>query len=173
MKEATVSISRITTLVRGHRRTATAVAAAVGLAACAAATLAALPSSASTPASAAPVVRHLRAIALRAAKADGDAAPTSILAVRTTHGQALRVATPGDHTPGGAATVYLIVMKGSFNLDHMSMPPEANAHAAGLRWPYLSLVVNARTLEATDVGIGPHAPRVPISSLGRVINLLK
>ena len=162
-------------VTRIRRRAAVGLAIAAAAAACAAAILLSLPSSASTrdgggsiPPS---VARQLAKVALRAAKAQGDNAPTSILAVRTTHNQALRVATPGDQVPNGTASVYLIVMKGSFTPRYISMPPGAQAPARSLHWRYLSIVVTERTFQVADLGIAPHAPRVPISSLGHVTHL--
>jgi hypothetical protein len=58
---------------------------------------------------------RLASFALRMARRNGDPRPAYVLVVRTTHAQALRVATPGDRVPGdGRKLVYLVVMHGDF-----------------------------------------------------------
>jgi hypothetical protein len=117
---------------------------------------------AAVPASAIP---RLDAIALRAARLNGDPRPAWITAVVTTHGKALESATPGDTEPtGNAATVYLITMKGSFTAYDASTPPGVAAPTGH----YLSLVVNARSFAVTDTGLSPHPPSVSPASLGPV-----
>jgi hypothetical protein len=61
-------------------------------------------------------------------------------------------------------------MKGTFTPD---VPAPPQARMSGLHWRYLSIVVDPVTLRVTDIGIGASAPRVAISSLGPVANLLK
>jgi hypothetical protein len=108
---------------------------------------------------------RLDAIARTVARDNGDARPSWIEAVITTHGKALESATPGDTEPSGnQATVYLITMKGHFTGYDASVPP-------GARLPtgtYISLVVMAKTFAVTDSGLSPHAPPVAPASLGPV-----
>jgi hypothetical protein len=61
-------------------------------------------------------IAQLTSIAAQQAAINGDASPTSVLAVEATHAAALTVATPGDVLPQSAASeaVYLITMTGSF-----------------------------------------------------------
>jgi hypothetical protein len=112
---------------------------------------------------------RLDAIAMAAARGNGDARPAWIEVVITTHGKALESATPGDTEPSGnGTTVYLITMKGRFTGYDASVP-------SGARLPtgtYISLVVNARTFAVTDSGLSQHAPPVAPASLGPV-RLLK
>jgi len=110
-------------------------------------------------------LRTLTAIAGRVGKGDGDRAPAWVSVVVTTHQKALTSATPGDTEPSGQQTiVYLITMKGHFVADDVSVPPGAHAPAG----TYLSIVINARTFEATDFGLSYKPPPVAPASLGPV-----
>lgn len=113
-------------------------------------------------------IPRLTAMAYRAAKVNGDAAPSWISAVVTTYKQALASATPGDLIPGArSAAVYLLTMRGHFRMPmgpaplagHRPHPPEAE---------YLSQVIQAKTFQATDLGLGPKPPPVDSASLGPV-----
>jgi hypothetical protein len=120
---------------------------------------------ASIPAS---VIGRLTAIAHRAATANSDPAPEWITAVKTTHAKALTVATPGDYVPGSAKTaVFLITMRGHFTANNVSRPPGAKAPAG----QYLSLVLDARTFQELDFGLGPKPPSAALARLGRVTYL--
>jgi hypothetical protein len=120
---------------------------------------------ASIPAS---VIGRLTAIARSAATANSDPAPEWITAVRTTHAQALTVATPGDSVPGsGRAAVFLITMRGHFTANDVSRPPGAKAPVG----QYLSLVLDARTFQELDFGLGPKPPSAALASLGHVMYL--
>jgi hypothetical protein len=111
------------------------------------------------------VVSRLDALAIRVATANGDPRPTWITAVVTTHGKALKSATPGDSEPtGNGVAVYLVTMKGTFTDDLASGP----SGSAAPRGDYLSIVINAKTLAVTDFGLSEHAPAVTPASLGPV-----
>jgi len=111
---------------------------------------------------------RLDRIALRVARENGDASPAWITAVRTTHGRALTSATPGDTEPAGTdAVVYLVTMQGHFVARLASVPPGAKAPTGS----YLSIVINAGTFAAMDVGLSPRFPAVAPASLGPVRSL--
>ena len=111
---------------------------------------------------------QLTVIGSRAAKADGDAAPSQMTAVLTTHAKALTSATPGDLTPGaGGVPVFLLTMRGHFAATAASRPPGAAAPAGS----YLSIVVDARTFQVLDSGLSPSPPPVPPANLGPVTYL--
>jgi hypothetical protein len=117
------------------------------------------------PASAIP---RLTAIAHRAATINGDPSPPWIAAVLTTHAKALTSATPGDYVPGSAhVKVFLITMRGHFIARDATGPPGAKAPTGR----YLSLVIDAKTFQGLDFGIGPKPPPVPPASLGPVTYL--
>ena len=117
------------------------------------------------PASAIP---RLTAMAEHIAKGNGDATPTQVTAVLTTHAKALTSATPGDTVPGSEhVRVYLITMQGHFVANDVSVP----AGAAAPRGRYLSVVVDAKTFTGLDFGIGPSPPPVSPASLGPVTYL--
>ncbi len=117
------------------------------------------------PASAIP---RLAAIAYRAATINGDPSPAWIAAVLTTRAKALTSATPGDYVPGSAhVKVFLITMRGHFIARDATGPPGAKAPTGR----YLSLVIDARTFQGLDFGIGPKPPPVLPASLGTVTYL--
>jgi hypothetical protein len=120
---------------------------------------------ASIPAS---VIGRLTAIAHNAAIANSDPAPEWITVIKTTHAKALTVATPGDSVPGsGHAAVFLITMRGHFVANDVSRPPGAKAPTGR----YLSLVLDAKTFQELDFGLGPKPPPVALAHLGRVTYL--
>lgn len=113
-------------------------------------------------------IGRLTTIAHRAARINGDSGPAWITAVMTTRAKALTSATPGDYVPGSAhVKVFLITMRGHFTARGASVPPGANAPTG----QYLSLVIDARTFQGLDFGIGPKPPPVPPASLGPVAYL--
>jgi hypothetical protein len=113
-------------------------------------------------------IARLTAMAHRAATINGDPAPAWITAVLTTRASALTSATPGDYVPGSAhVKVFLITMRGRFTAREASRPPGAKAPTGR----YLSLVVDTRTFESLDFGIGPKPPPVAPASLGPVTYL--
>ncbi len=125
------------------------------------------PAAARAPVPASAIGR-LTAIAHRAASSNGDPAPAWITAVMTTRAKALTSATPGDYVPGSAhVKVFLITMRGHFTAGEASVPPGAKAPTGR----YLSLVIDARTFQGLDFGIGPKPPPVPPASLGPVTYL--
>jgi hypothetical protein len=122
-------------------------------------------SGAPVPASAIP---RLTAIAHRAATINGDPGPAWITAVLTTRAKALTSAAPGDYVPGSARVkVFLITMRGHFIARDATGPPGAKAPAGR----YLSLVIDAKTFQGLDFGIGPKPPPVLPATLGPVTYL--
>jgi len=99
------------------------------------------------------------------ARCNGDPAPAWITAVVTTRAKALTSATPGDFVPGSAhVKVFLVTMRGHF----------AARNATGAKAPagrYLSLVIDAKTFQGLDFGLGPEPPPVSPASLGPVTYL--
>jgi hypothetical protein len=113
-------------------------------------------------------IPRLTAIAHRAAAINGDPGPAWIAAVLTTRAKALTSAAPGDYVPGSAhVKVFLITMRGHFIARDATGPPGAKAPAGR----YLSLVIDARTFQSLDFGIGPKPPPVLPASLGPVTYL--
>jgi hypothetical protein len=112
-------------------------------------------------------VHRLTAIADRAVTLNGAHPVAWATAVVTTHAKALSSATPGDATPGANTIVYLVTIKGHFVCNLCTGPPGSRAPTG----TYLSLVVNARTFEGTDSGIGPKPPPVSPARLGPVTYL--
>lgn len=113
-------------------------------------------------------IGRLIAIAHRAASINGDSDPAWTTAVMTTQAKALTSATPGDYVPGSAyVKVFLVTMRGHFTAREVSVPPGAKAPTGR----YLSLVIDARTFQGLDFGIGPKPPPVPPASLGPVTYL--
>ena len=114
-------------------------------------------------------VPRLRACAKRFAKLNGGHALTQATAVFTTHRKALTSATPGDFVPGsGGVPVYLVTMRGQFVAYDVSVPPGAAAPTGR----YASLVLDARTFDTMDLGIGQNPPPVLPESLGPATELL-
>ncbi len=88
-------------------------------------------------------------------RVNGGAAPAWASAVVTTHEKALTSATPGDTVPIGEKTVvYLVTMKGHF-----------------VDGKYMSIVLDARTFQGLDFGLGPKPPPVAPASFGPVTYL--
>jgi hypothetical protein len=78
--------------------------------------------------------------------------------VLTTRAKALTPATPGDYVPGSARVkVFLITMRGHFTARDATGPPGAKAPTGR----YLSLVIDAKTFQGLDFGIGPKPPPSP------------
>jgi hypothetical protein len=63
--------------------------------------------------------------------------------------------------------VFLITMGGHFTAREATRPPGAKAPAGR----YLSLVIDAKTFQGLDFGIGSKPPPVPPASLGPVTYL--
>jgi hypothetical protein len=112
--------------------------------------------------------RTLTEIAARVAEVNGDKAPAWVSVVVTTHEKALTSATPGDTESFGQQTiVYLVTMKGHFVAE--DVPTPSGAHApTGM---YLSIVINAKSLEFLDFGLSPKPPPVAPSRFGPVTYL--
>jgi len=103
---------------------------------------------------------RLRALALQAAKKDGDAKPQWIVAVRTTFARAMAAADLGGSVPGVSpgTPVYLMVAKGSFTAD--SNP--AGSSGTG----YLSAIIDARTFSSYAMHLSEQGPAAALSTLG-------
>lgn len=112
-------------------------------------------------------IHRLTAIADRAVTLNGGHPVAWATAVVTTHAKALTSATPGDTTPGPRTIVYLVTIKGRFVCGLCSVPSGGHAPTG----TYLSLVIDAKTFEGTDFGIGPKPPPVPPARFGPVTYL--
>jgi hypothetical protein len=110
--------------------------------------------------------RKLGVLALQAAARNGDAHPTNVAMVRTTHRRALAVMEPGmpvariDRT-----SVYLITMNGKFTAYDAS-PPAGSALPTGR---HLTMIIDARTGQGLDGGLEPYRPR--LSTIARPVRL--
>ena len=115
---------------------------------------------------------RLTAMADRAAKANGGAAPAWASAVVTTHEKALTSATPGDIVYVGEKTiVYLVTMKGHFIAGAVSVPLGVPLGGHAPTGSYMSIVVDARTFKTLDVGLSSKSPPVAPASFGPVTYL--
>jgi hypothetical protein len=113
-------------------------------------------------------VHRLTVMADQVVAMDGGHSVAWATAVVTTRAKALTSATPGDFIPNDAKTVvYLVTIKGQFVDYGYSGPPGSHAPTG----TYLSLVVNAKTFEGTDGGLGSKPPPVAPASLGPVTYL--
>jgi hypothetical protein len=113
-------------------------------------------------------VHRLTAMADQIVTMDGGHTVAWATAVVTTRAKALTSATPGDFIPNDAKTVvYLVTIKGHFVDYGYSGPPGSHAPTG----TYLSLVVNAKTFEGTDGGLGSKPLPVAPASLGPVTYL--
>lgn len=110
----------------------------------------------------------IRDFALGIAAANGDSAPKSMVMVATTRAMALTAATPGDTVPGSTGeSVYLVEMTGQFVGNALSTPPGAPSPVGR----FLFIVINAKSLELTDLGLTSTTPSVSLSRLGQVMNI--
>jgi hypothetical protein len=109
-----------------------------------------------------PTRRRLLAIAEEAALCVGVTSTEWITAVATTHAKALTSAAPGSGPGDIREAVYLITMKGSLTANDAPGPPGEEAPAGA----YLSVVLDAGTLRATDWSMSEDPPPAPPSSLG-------
>jgi hypothetical protein len=108
-------------------------------------------------------IHRLTVIADRAIKINAGRGVAWASAVVTTHEKALTSATPGDTVPtGGKTIVYLVTIKGHFTAVAFTGPPGAHAPTG----TYLSMVIDAKTFQGLDFGLGPKPPPVAPASLG-------
>jgi hypothetical protein len=112
-------------------------------------------------------IPRLRAIADRAVKAHGDAAPSWISAVVTTQEKAL-ASVNGGSGPGGNTVVYLVTMKGHFTWPRAGPVPLSGQRAHARTGHYLYVMVSAGTFDQIARGLRPSPPPVAPSSLGPV-----
>lgn len=126
-----------------------------------------LPSGASSPAA---VARRLRAIALHSVTICDGGRPARISAVRTTFGKAMAAVGGGGDgiTDNAGQAVYLVLMKGYFNLYSGGPALACVKQVAG---HYFSAVVDAATFVTLEAGLGNRPPAVPLRTLGPVLNL--
>lgn len=103
---------------------------------------------------------RLRALALQAAKKDGDAKPQWIVAVRTTFAQAMAAADPRGSVPGvsSGTPVYLVEAKGSFTAEGNP----AGSSGTG----YLLAIIDARTFSIDAVHLSEWGAAAALSTLG-------
>jgi hypothetical protein len=114
-------------------------------------------------------VSRLIKIAKRTARLNGDRHPLWATAVLTTHEKALLSATPGDTVSDRRhVQVYLVTIRGRFVCNVCTGPSGSKAP----RGRYISLVVDAKTFNGMDYGIGPKRPPVAPASLGPVVYLI-
>jgi hypothetical protein len=119
------------------------------------------------------VVPRLTEVAASLAAGHADPRPASAAAVATTRNKALEMI--GGYGPAtipgepGAMPVYAVVMTGRFE-SHRAGPPSQDRRLP-LVGSYLTIVVEAATLELRDVGIGDTGPVEPLSRLGPVTRL--
>jgi|SRR5215469_8452245 len=116
------------------------------------------------------VAARLTEVAARLAADYADPEPTSAVAVATTHAKALELVMgyrarplPGDL---GAVPVYVVTMTGRFE-----SPRASPATRLPLPGSYLTVVVEAATLQLRDVGVGDRDPHARLSRLGPVARL--
>jgi len=117
------------------------------------------------------VVPRLTAVAAQVAADHADPKPTSISAVATTQAKALEVVMgyrarplPGELA---AEPVYVITMSGRFE-SLRGGPPSTRFPVTR---PYLTVVVEASTLQLRDVGVGDRDPHARLSRLGPATRL--
>jgi hypothetical protein len=156
----------------GHRKAVIGMLAAGIAAAAVSLSATMLPPAASAkagPRIPASAVARLAAIARTVASQNGDAKPTSTLAVTTTQAKALRAAAPGTTIPIGAnKPVYLIFMKGSFTAN-VPTPPGTGRPTG----TYLSIMLNPATFQLLELGLSHRAPPVSLRTFGPVSTLAK
>jgi hypothetical protein len=112
--------------------------------------------------------RRLRALMLHAIASCNGKAPTSILAVRTTFGEATAAVGPThDEAVKATEPVYLVLLTGDITFNDKVAPP-ACKHLAE---PYFTAIVDATTFVTLDDSIGPNPPKEPLSALGPVLDL--
>ena len=112
-------------------------------------------------------IERLTLIADNVVKATGGVAPAWVSVVVTTRGRALASAAPGHWVAGDMeAIVYLMTMEGQF-VHRGPKPPRAKAPTG----TYLSIVLDAETLERMDLGLSHNPPPVAPASLGPVTYL--
>jgi hypothetical protein len=113
-------------------------------------------------------LHRLTVMTERAVKLNGGRTPAWVSVVVTTRGKAMTSATPGDTVPTGqGAIVYLVTMNGHFVDKTASVPPGAHLPAG----TYMSMVIDAKTFQGLDYGIGSQPPPVAPASFGPVTYL--
>jgi hypothetical protein len=117
------------------------------------------------------VVPRLTEVAARLAADHADPQPTSVAAVATTRAKASEVVMgyrarpfPGEL---GAEPVYVITMSGRFE-SVRGGPPSTGSPLVG---SYLTVIVEAATLQLRLVGVGDRNPHARLSRLAPVTRL--
>jgi hypothetical protein len=94
---------------------------------------------------------RLKAIVREAAKADGDARPSSVMVYATRRHEANVAGGAGTGVPG-SQPVYLVIARGHFICSDCSRPAGAAAPSGNV----IMMVLDRRTLRGLDGGIGGH-----------------
>jgi hypothetical protein len=131
-----------------------AIALSVLLSAVAVAAVAALAQGSSDHDAPGGVAARVQRVALRAAAGAGDRRPTSIAYTEGTRDAANRIA-GGDIVPGSQRS-YLVAIRGRFVLRGVSRPMGARPP----RGTVLTLVLDARIWQVTDIGLSNRYPRL-------------
>ena len=117
------------------------------------------------------VVPRLTEVAARLAADHADPQPTSVAAVATTRAKASEVVMGHRTKPFqgelGAEPVYLIAMSGRFE-SVRGGPPSTRLPLAG---SYLTVIVEAATLQLRLVGVGDRDPHAHLSRLAPATRL--
>lgn len=113
-------------------------------------------------------IPQLEAYASSLANRSGDAHPMWAKAVMTTHASALLAATPHEKVTNRLnQPVYLVLMRGKFVLNYVSVPLHAHAPTGS----YLAVVLSVNGLHLMDLGLRNRTPPVALSSFGPVSTL--
>jgi hypothetical protein len=113
-------------------------------------------------------LHRLTVMTEQAVQLNGGHTPAWVSVVVTTRGKAMTSATPGDKVPTGqGAIVYLVTMNGHFVDKTASVPPGAHLPTG----TYMSRLIDAKTFQGLDYGIGSQPPPVAPASFGPVTYL--
>ncbi len=128
------------------------------------------PADAAKPPIPATVIPQLAAAAAQIAATHAEPSPASIAAVATTRAKALDVVGKGTKIPGSESVpVYAVVMTGHF-ISHRGGPPSPRQRLP-LTGLTLAVILDARTLPLTDLGLSDNDDTALLPALGPVITL--
>jgi hypothetical protein len=114
------------------------------------------------------VIPRLTEVAAKLAAGHEDPRPKSVTAVATTRAKALHVVFGYGPNPGGDdIPVYVVAMTGWFASYRSGLSRDPLPRTG----PYLTVIIDAQTLESSDVTMGDTGPRAPLSRLGPVTRL--
>jgi hypothetical protein len=171
-------VRKIDTASSAHRGVILACAvgglAGLMLAGCGSAQLTTAAGDGRVPGSPVPVsaIPRLRSIANSFVRGDSLITPAWVSVVTTSHEKALAAAAPTEEAVVGVGnvTVYLMTMKGRFVALPVASPlPPGKGPLTG---SYLSVVVDAKTFQVVDLGLGTKPPPALSGSLGPVMYLM-